>query len=222
MSISKIDLEKFLPQIFLFKELSPDEVKLLASQCTIKRLNRNEVIFSQGQIASAFFVVIYGKVGVYKVSATGAEQAIHYHEDYDLVAEAAIFGESSYPASAKSLKESLIVRVPKAAIVELITGNPLISLKIFSGYSKRMREFIDMVEYLSLDDVYQRVRKYLQKKSVNRNGSNIVELSITKKEVASLLGIAPETLSRTFRKMKANGEIEEREHQIILQQSLGE
>ncbi len=209
--MSKLDIESVLKRTFLFATLDPEEFKLLTSHCSQVKLKRSSHLFLQGRPAEAFFIIVYGKVSIYRLSAEGDEQVLHFHSDNSVVAEAAIFDMQMYPASCKTLKDTLAIKIPKNAFIEMLTSKPELSLKFLAAYSKRLREFVNMVEYLSLDDVSLRFTKYLQKNArKGSHGSWEVDSNLSKKELASILSIAPETLSRVLKKFKDQKIIEEK------------
>ena len=201
----KFNIEEYLSHVFIFESLTENERSDIASKCSVKRYKKNATLFSRGDKADAFYLIADGKVSVFRVSAGGEEQVIHIHSNHEIVAEAAIFDQTNYPASCKTLKESLIVKVTKESFLNLIIKRPETSLKILSSYSKRLREFVSMVEYLSLDDVKLRILKYLDKHKIKEGDNFVIRLGITKKDLSKLIGTVPETLSRNIKVLKGDG-----------------
>jgi CRP/FNR family transcriptional regulator, dissimilatory nitrate respiration regulator len=199
-------LEEFLPHVFLFSNLSTEEIEKLAQHSTVLNFKKNDFLFHQGDAAQAFFVIAFGKVKIFRLSPEGQEQIIHIHQEREVLAEAAIFNQIRYPANAQAVKDSMAVKIAKDAFLAMIEQNPQIALKFLSGYARRLREFVAMVEYLSLDDIPKRVAKYLLQNST----ANSWEMNISKKEWAHLLGTTPETVSRILAKFKKNKLISEK------------
>lgn len=215
---NKFDKKNFLSQIFLFSYLSDELLSKISSLAHIIDLKKDDLLFSEGEKAENLFIVIYGKLSICKISRNGDEQPIHFHKAFDLLAEAAIFDKEVYPAFCKALQDSLIMAIPRVELINIIKKNPDIALKLLASYSKRLREFVSMVEYLTLNDAKERLLRYLIKNAKrdessssdgsnnnNNNNSNnkyVVELQISKKELASILGTAAETLSRTLKILK--------------------
>ncbi len=54
--------------MFLFDSFTEDEISLLEASLSLKRVQKGEQIFSEGMKASAFFIVVSGKVKIYKLS----------------------------------------------------------------------------------------------------------------------------------------------------------
>ena len=211
-----MDLRKFFPNVFLFSSFSEKELHLLESFSSLEKVFKGEQIFSEGLDASAFFIVVSGTVKIYKVSPDGKEHTLHIHGPGDLIAEAAIFDSMVYPASCMALEDSTLVRIPREGFFTLIKKYPELALKMMSSYSKRLRQFVLKIEELSLKDIKSRLAGYLLENSAIENGKTVCRLTCSKKELSSLLGTIPETLSRSFAFLKQKGLIVEKDNIIII------
>jgi CRP/FNR family transcriptional regulator, dissimilatory nitrate respiration regulator len=211
-----MDVRRFLLNTFLFSSFTGKEIGLLLTSASLKRARKGEEIFAEGLDASAFFIVVSGKVKIYKISADGKEHTLHIHDPGDLVAEAAIFDSMVYPASCAALEDSVLVRVSREGIINLIKEHPELALKMMSGYSKRLRQFVSRIEELSLKDIKARLAGYLLRNSTVENGITLCRLKYSKKELSSLLGTIPETLSRALAFLKLRGLISEKDNTIII------
>ena len=211
-----MDIRTFLSKVFLFSSFAKEELDLLESFSALKKVDKGEQIFSEGTDASAFFAVVSGKVKIYKVSPDGKEHTLHIHGSGDLVAEAAIFDSAIYPASCMALEDSDLIRISREGFLSLIKKHPELALKMMSGYSKRLRQFVAKIEELSLKDIKSRLASYLIENSTVENGVTLCRLSYSKKELSSLLGTIPETLSRSLAFLKQKGLIVEKDNIIII------
>jgi CRP/FNR family transcriptional regulator len=127
-----------------------------------------------------------------------------------------LFAGSSYPAHAESLKETSVIFFPRTAFEKLIKRNPDLAMNMLAILSHRLKYFSRLVEDLSLKEVPQRLATYLLYLSDARNNASHIDLSISKGQLASLLGTIPETLSRILNKMAAQGFIEVKGRRIKL------
>lgn len=212
----KMDMRRFLSGIFLFTSFTEKEVELLEASISLKKVNKGEQIFSEGLEATAFFIVVSGKVKIYKLSHDGKEQILHIHSPGDLVAEAAIFDSMVYPASCMALEDSTLVRISRDRFVNLVKEHPEMALKMMSGYSKRLRQFVSKIEELSLKDIKSRLASYLLENSTVEKGVTVCHLFYSKKELSSLLGTIPETLSRALSFLKQRNLIIEKNNAITI------
>ena len=185
-----------------FKDYPSEYIRDLASIVVEKRLTRNCSIFSDGDEADwCFYVVIQGKVKIYKLSFEGKEQIIHIFGAGEPFGEVAVFEGGFFPAHAQTLETSTLYFFPRTAFISLIQKNPLLALNMLAVLSRRLRVMTSKIEELSLKEVPGRIATYLLLLSKRSNESDHVELDVTKSQLASLIGTTPETVSRIFTKL---------------------
>jgi len=204
----------------LFAGLKEDDLKKIRAIASPRQAGKREVIFRDGQEAKGFYVILSGKVKLYKISPDGKEQILHVVSAPDAFAEAVPFLEGSYPAFAEALTDSQFLFFPKRDFVHLIEKNPQLSINMIVSLSLFLKRFTSLIEELSLKEVSSRIAKYLIDLSLkaSKEGKSLeeIELDVSKTQLASKLGTISETLSRTLAKMKAKKMIEVKKHKILI------
>jgi CRP/FNR family transcriptional regulator len=185
-----------------FRSLPEDQLEKLRDIAVERRYDKGEIIFLDGEEGTGFFVVVEGLVKIFKVSSEGKEQILHIFGPGEPFGQVAVYAGLSYPASAQTISKSRVLFFPRTAFVDLITHNPSLAMNMLAVLSKRLREFTSQVENLSLKEVPGRLAAYLLFLSDEEGKEDTVTLSISKAQLASLLGTIPETLSRIFARMK--------------------
>ncbi len=170
--------------------------------------DRGQIIFSEGDDGNGFYVVVSGRVKIFKLSPEGKEQILHIFGPGDPFGEVAVFSGQHFPANAEAMESSRIFFFPRDSFSDLIKKNPSLALNMLAILSKRLRRFANLIDDLSLKEVPGRLAAHLLYLSGQTEGSEQLELSITKTQLASLLGTIPETLSRILGKMSKQGLIE--------------
>lgn len=210
-----VDLLRRCP---LFAGLKEEDLKRIRTIALTKHIGKKGFLFAEGEEAKGFYVILSGRVKLYKVSSEGKEQILHVVSAPDAFAEAALFLEGSYPAFAEALTDCQLLFFPKKDFVQLIEKNPQLSINMIVSLSHFLRRFASLIEELSLKEISSRVAKYLIDLSLrgSREGkiSDAVELDLSKTQLASKLGTISETLSRTLAKMKAKGIIDVQKNRI--------
>lgn len=197
-----------LSAIPLFDGLPETYLKELAMIVVDQIFKRGQEIFSEGDEGTGFYVVISGRVKIYKVSWEGKEQILHIFGPGEPFGEVPVFEGQRFPANAATLEQSRIFFFPREAFIRLIRRTPDLALSMLATLSKRLRRFTQLVEELSLKEVPGRLAVYLIYLSQKTDGAQELELDISKAQLASLLGTIPETLSRILAKMKKRGLID--------------
>ncbi|MCI5191530.1 MAG: Crp/Fnr family transcriptional regulator [Candidatus Electrothrix sp. AU1_5] len=216
--------KQLLNQSILFKGLSPALLEQIADLASIKKFQRGESIFFEGDKATGFYMVGQGRVKIYKMSLDGKEQILHIFGPGEPFGEVPVFHGRPFPANAISIEASTMLFFPRQRFIELINSTPSLALSMLAVLSMRLRRFAAQVESLSLKEVPARLAAHLIYLTEEQNNTSMVRLDIPKGQLASLLGTSPETLSRIFTKMSNEGiirvkgkEIELLEYQILLE-----
>lgn len=89
--------------------------------------------------------------------------------------------------------------------MELIKSDPSLAMNMLAVLSRRLRQFANLIEELSLKEVPGRLASYLLYLMERSSGDHTLELDIPKTLLANLLGTIPETISRTLARMAADG-----------------
>ncbi|QTA82307.1 Transcriptional regulator, Crp-type [Desulfonema limicola] len=191
-----------------FSGLSSEQLKAVRDIVIEKEFGRGELIFSDGDDAKGFYVVSEGQVKIYKMSFDGKEQILHIFGPGEPFGEVPVFSGKSFPANAQAISKSLVLFFPRKDFVELITENPSMALNMLAVLSMRLRQFTVQIENLSLKEVPGRLATYLVWLADEQGTKTSVTLTISKGQLASLLGTIPETLSRIFAKMAGDNLID--------------
>jgi CRP-like cAMP-binding protein len=204
----------------LFAGLKEDDLKRIRAIASLRQIEKKEVLFSDGEEAKGFYVILSGKVKLFKVSPEGKEQILHIVSAPDAFAEAALFLEGTYPAFAEAMTDSQLLYFPKRDFIQLIEKNPQLSINIIVTLSHFLKRFASLIEELSLKEVSSRVAKYVVdlsiKSSKEGKSPKEVELDLSKTQLALKLGTISETLSRTLAKMKAKRIIDVKKNKIVI------
>jgi CRP/FNR family transcriptional regulator len=200
--------KRLIAEVLFFKGLSEGELQEVQAIARERTYQRQQVLFSDGEEGSGFFLVVEGQVKVFKMSPEGKEQILHILGPGEPIGQVAVFAGESFPANAQALRESRVLFFPRDAFVALIHRKPSLALNMLAILSNRLREFTVQIESLSLKEVPARLAVYLLTLAEEQGGADDVALQMTKAQLASVIGTIPETLSRIFNRMAQAGMIQ--------------
>ena len=190
-----------ISKTILFEGLPDDHIHQLLNIAVEKELQKQEIIFSEGDPAKGFYVNADGLVKIYKLSSEGKEQILHIFGPGEPFGEVAVFAGRSFPAYAETLSHGRALFFPREAFVKLISDNPSLALNMLAVLSMRLRHFTVQVENLSLKEVPGRLAAYFIMLSEEQNNKKFITLNISKALLANFIGTIPETLSRILHRM---------------------
>jgi CRP/FNR family transcriptional regulator len=199
---------EIIANISTFSGLSPGQLEEIHRIAVQRDFNKGRPVFFEGDRGNGFYIVVGGLIKIFKLAPNGKEQILHIIGPGEPFGEVAVFAGRSFPANAEALEDSQLLFFPRDAFVKLISRNPHLALQMLSVLSMRLRQFTVQVESLSLKEVPGRLASYLLLLAEEQADSDGAVLPIPKRQLASLLGTIPETLSRIFAKMAGQGLIE--------------
>ncbi len=197
-----------LAESALFNGLSEEQLRKIQHIAQDKFFEKGDPIFWEGDEGNGFYIVAAGMVKVYKMSLEGKEQILHLYGPGHPVGEVPVFAGRHFPANAQAMEKCRLLFFGRDAFIDLITENPSLALNMLAVLSVRLRQFTVQIENLSLKEVPGRLASYLIYLGQEQHRQSQVKLPVSKGQLASLLGTIPETLSRIFNKMSAQGIIE--------------
>ena len=197
--------KELFSEIPLFSGLSVSQLDQIRSITVEKTYKKGQFIFSEGDDGNGFYVVSGGQVKIFKLSPDGKEQILHIYGPGNPFGEVPVFSGKRFPANALALVKSRVLFFPRTDFIGLLSANPSLAMNMLAELSLRLRQFTVQIESLSLKEVPGRLASYLTYLSREQGDSDLLELQISKGQLASLLGTIPETLSRIFAKMTEQG-----------------
>ena len=197
----------FLSTSRLFGGLAEEDLGQIAQAARLRRVRRKELVFVEGDTADRFYFVVDGRVKIVKRGRLGKEQILNMIPPGESFAEAAMFAGGKFPASAEAVTDAELIYFPRTDFTAILRKNPELSMRMLASLSRFCRHFLDLLEDLSLKSAPARVAGYFLSRFHNKmlKPGEAFDLGISKGELASQLGIANETLSRTLRKFKDDG-----------------
>ncbi len=196
-----MDLRDYLKKCHFGRDLDDDELMALADIAGPRQLAKGEILFFEGDPAAGFFILLSGRVRIYKSSPDGKEYTIHQISPGQIFAEVAVFHGGKFPANCAAMQDSFVAHFPKDKFLNLIKNSPQISLKIISSLAAFLRDYNQQIENLTMREVPGRLASFLLREAAKRK-SNEVILDYPKTELARRLGTISETLSRALRRLK--------------------
>ncbi|ARJ67155.1 cAMP-binding protein [Magnetospirillum sp. ME-1] len=206
MALSPAELE-LVAKAPLLAGLSPADLALLMDGAHSATYPETELLFSQGDKADRFFVLLEGRVNVFALTETGDQSIIEVFDPIVTFAEAAIFSSGIFPLNAEVMAGSKLVHVPAPLFLKRLADNRSLGLLLLGGLSQWQFRLVHEISELKSKSPGQRLATFLLALAAKAGADTAgrVRLPLTKAVLASRIGIAPESLSRALNRLKAYG-----------------
>lgn len=222
MTVVHDETEKLLRGIAIFSELDGEWLERLATRCVSRDVGEGHVLFTTGDPCRGLYVVVAGRVRIYRTSPEGREQVLHVEGAGRPVAELPLFDGGVYPASAVTLEPSRLTFLPRQDFEQLYRASPDVAHAIIRGLGRRLRHLVQVTETLAFRDVAARLAMLLAGYA-DRIGKPVpggaVELTLdrTQEELSLEIGTARESVSRAYRQLRKQGLVERLDgHRLLI------
>lgn len=187
-------MKQILKDVSMFASLKEDELTALAKISQIYDYKEGEALFVVGDISSVLMLLVEGIVSVFKHDDKGNEIVISYFKRYELLAEAATLRHTPLPSSARFQTEGKLIKIDLEEFEKLFMMHPGISYAI-------LQSLLNKIELLQ-----QNIHFNIAKKSIDKilhfyRTNPRLSLDLKQYEIASVLGMTPETFSRNLCKL---------------------
>ena len=189
----------------VFAGLPPPLFDALIKGGTVANITRGELLFVQGDPVTSFFVVLDGWVKIYRLTPSGEEAVVAVFTRGQSFAEAAAFVGGRFPASGEAATDGRILKLQSANLLRLIRENPDVGLAMLASTSLHLHMLVQQIEQLKSHTGAQRVAEFLAALCKADSGSCTIHLPYDKALIAGRLGMKPESLSRSFGRLKTIG-----------------
>lgn len=198
MDSSKIQLA--LNSSHLFSRLSESQLEHVRQNAHASELEEGKTLFCQGDDVVCFYLVLSGKIKLFRVSPEGKEKVLDIVQQGDTFAEALMFMDHPhYPVNATALTPCSVLGINSRHFKSMLRDSMDTCFLLMGSMSFRLRGLIHEIDTLSLNTGTMRIVSYLlQNAPVD---SDIFELGIAKSVIASRLSVKPETFSRILKNL---------------------
>jgi CRP-like cAMP-binding protein len=206
---------QIITRIAVFRGLKPETVEHLIAPATAVLLSAHDILFRQDDPARAFFIIIDGWMKLYRITMSGEETVVNILTRGDSYAEAHALTGARYPATAEAVSDARVVRIPADHVVRCIRESPDVALAMIAFASLHLHHLAQQIEQLKAQSGVQRVAEFLASLAPVESGSCVIALPYDKVVIAGRLGLKPESLSRTFAKLRSVGVVVDASHVAI-------
>ena len=200
MKLEVKDLQQALSTSHLFSALSELQLERVRRHSHITDMIEGESLFFQGDKASSFYVVLSGRIKLFRVSPDGKEKVVEIMESGASFAEALMFrDEAEYPVTATALGPSRVIVINGREFKTMLRESIDSCFLVMASMSHRLHDLIREIDSLSLDTGTVRTVSYLLHQAPPDVTS--FELTVAKSVIASRLSVKPETFSRILKSL---------------------
>jgi CRP-like cAMP-binding protein len=204
----RISLLKDMP---LFADLSEADLKILVSDLRLKEYAKDEIIFRQGDTGRELYIILKGKVRIFKISPSGDETSINIFSDSDLIGELATIDDQPRSATAVAIVPSVLLVMTQATFLQHMRTMPDLALAMTKLLASKVRWTAAYAETVAQYDAAGRLLHILLLYN-EQFGEELeagirykLDLALNQTDLASLVGARREWVNRLLRDWRKRG-----------------
>jgi CRP-like cAMP-binding protein len=194
----------------LFKKLTDNEFAQLNYDKTCSLYKKGSIIYREGSRLTGFYCVTRGIVKIYKTGMDGKEQIIRFAKKGEIIAYRSLLSQELACTTSKVIEEAVLCHIPYQTLIYLIQHNWEFSHHMLQIVCKELREANDFITDIAQKTVRERLAEILLllKDSFDLDQANTLQISLTREELANMIGTATESVIRLLSEFKQDRLIE--------------
>jgi CRP/FNR family transcriptional regulator, cyclic AMP receptor protein len=189
----------------LFREVNDKTVNLVKENAYIKNLKKKESLFSERQKVDNIYIVLNGKVTMYRLSEKGQKRVIYILNKGEIINEV-IFDNNTASINCEGFEDSEIMSITKVDLLNIMQQDFKLTEVILYSMSKKIRRLYRQIKNTVPTKMDKRVAAKLWKLSkdygIEMEEGILIDVNISITYLADMLGSSRETISRAVKELE--------------------
>lgn len=204
---------------FLFKHLTKNELELALSEKTEEIHKRGAVLYREGARINGIYCINSGILKVFKTGNDGKEQILRFASSGEIIGYRSVLSSELACTTAEAISEATTCYIPGEIVIELIKNNGDFALELMQLTCRELGEANSYITDIAQKTAKERLAEILihLKDEFGVDANNVLKISLTREELANIVGTATESIIRMLSEFKQEGllEIKGREIKIL-------
>jgi CRP-like cAMP-binding protein len=188
----------------MFDRLSRFELAKLAEEFSVRTYDKNDVVFLQGDVGDALFVLVSGALKIMVTSEDGEEMVLVTLEPPATLGELALVDKGPRSASAIALEASTLLVLSRSRWERLVEEHPVMQDALVEALARTLRRLTDQAADFVFLDLPGRVAKMIIRLS-ERAESRSLDLKMTQTDIAHMVGGSRQSVNQILRTFESRG-----------------
>ena len=208
----------------ILNHFTKEELAELSHEKKIISFKKGENIIDEGATPKGIYYLAKGTAKMYKLGFNGKEQILRFTKTGDIIGYRSILSKQPYGASATAMEDTEACFIPEKFFLKVLEFHPKLAFDILRRISEDLGESAQTITFLAQKTVRERLAEVLLllEKKLGTDKDGFIKISLTREEMANLIGTATESAIRLISEFKTDHliEVEGRKIKILAHQKL--
>lgn len=193
-----------------WEALLPEQIELFNRTVVCRTYRAGQVVFLQGDECRGLYLVEDGLVAVRKTNEDGQSAIVRLAYEGDTLGYRPLLAKENHRATAEVINESKICFIDASTMWSFLLHNPQLGMRFLEHTAQALGEAEDRLFQVAALSVRTRIIHLLvllhdHYGTTDSDGTLFVELPMTRRDLAEMIGARPESVSRAFRDIQDDG-----------------
>ena len=194
----------------IFRFLTPDEVTIINYEKDYREYKKGDILYREGNRISGFYCVNSGIIKVFKTGFDGKEQIIRFAKKGEIIAYRSVLRNELACTSAKVIEDCRVCFIPSEILISFIKTNPIFALELLKLACHELGEANSFITDIAQKTVRERLAEVLLLlvNDFGLDNQQYLKISLTREELANIVGTATESVIRLLSEFKSDRLVE--------------
>ncbi|MGC4128802.1 MAG: Crp/Fnr family transcriptional regulator [Bergeyella sp.] len=229
MSLEKqLAIEKNLHGAFdeqeLEKRLSKEDFDTFMSAKKEVSFPKGEILFDDGEKPKGVYFITSGTAKLSKSGVYGKDQILRFIKEGDMIGYRSLLCGEAFQAKGEAMTDLEAVFIPADVYIHLLQVDSVLSYAMLQKFAFELGESSNTITFLAQKTVRERLAEILLllEQKLGTDPEGFIKITLTREEIANLIGTATESAIRLISEFKADHliEVEGRNFKILNHEKL--
>lgn len=204
------NLQKVFNESHYREFLSEEAFKDYAAAKKYFNFHKGDTIFEDGETPKGVYFLNKGTAKLSKFGVYGKEQILRFIKEGDLIGYRSILCGENFQAKAEAMTEVEATFLPTEVFLQLLQVDPKLSFAMLQKIAFELGESSNTITFLAQKTVRERLAEILLllEQKLGTDAEGFINISLTREEIANIIGTATESAIRLISEFKHDGLIE--------------
>jgi len=194
----------------LFRHLTSTEFDRLYDETVTEHHKRGSVLYHEGNRINGFYYISEGIIKIYKTGIDGKEQIIRFAQKGDIIGFRSILSNEQACTTAQVIDESATCYIPGETLINLVKNNGNFSIELMQITCRELGQANSYITDIAQKSVRERLAEIIVQlhNDFGLDEENVLRITLTREELANIVGTATESVIRLLSEFKQDKMIE--------------
>ena len=216
-----MSLDATLEEMPLFSSVAKSDLEAVIRGTRSRRVSRGQYIFFEGEEPNSLGIILDGRVKLVKHSDDGKDLTLEVLSPGEAFGIVSLCEQEPYPASAMAMDDpTTVLLLSRDDLCRMVRRFPDVALALVSALGLRLQRAYENMQALAGQRVERRIAnnllKLAEKFGLAQEQGILIDLPLTRQDIADLSGTTVETTIRTISRLRERNIVRSEGDRILI------